>query len=70
MEEIPLIKIIFGIISSSFIFIGLIPYIRDIKLKKIQPHILSWAGWGGDYGYRIYSYDIRRFYGRCYAGGG
>jgi hypothetical protein len=47
MEEVSLTKIVFGVISSVFIFVGLIPYIRDIKLKKVQPHILSWAGWGG-----------------------
>lgn len=40
------IKAIFGILSSFFILIGGIPYLRDIHHKKAHPHILSWFGWG------------------------
>ncbi len=46
MQEITDTKIVFGILSSLFVFVGMIPYIRGIQKKKIQPHILSWLGWG------------------------
>lgn len=36
----------FGVISSLFILIGAIPYIRDIFKKQVHPHVLSWLGWG------------------------
>lgn len=39
------IKAIFGILSSLFILIGGIPYIRDIYKKQAHPHVLSWIGW-------------------------
>lgn len=40
------IKAVAGILSSIFVFLGLSSYIKDIVLKRIHPHILSWAGWG------------------------
>jgi len=40
------INVIFGILSAIFVFVGLIPYLRDIKNEKAHPHILSWTGWG------------------------
>ncbi len=36
----------FGIVSSLFILIGAIPYIKDIFKKQVRPHVLSWLGWG------------------------
>ena len=39
------IKIIFGISSVVFTFLGLVPYFFDIKKKEIHPHNLSWLGW-------------------------
>lgn len=40
------IKAIFGILSSIFVLLGAIPYLRDIHKNKAHPHILSWIGWG------------------------
>jgi hypothetical protein len=37
---------VFGIIASLFILVGFFPYIRDIYRKNVQPHVLSWLGWG------------------------
>jgi hypothetical protein len=39
------IKAIFGILSSIFAVLGVMPYIRDIHNGKVHPHILSWTGW-------------------------
>lgn len=39
------IKAIFGILSSIFVLLGGIPYIKDIYKEKVNPHILSWLGW-------------------------
>jgi len=39
------IKAFFGILSSIFVLVGGIPYLRDIYNKKAHPHILSWIGW-------------------------
>ncbi len=39
------LKIIFGISSAFFTFLGLAPYFLDIKKKEIHPHNLSWLGW-------------------------
>lgn len=39
-------KATFGILSSIAILIGGLPYLNDIRLKRIKPHILSWLGWG------------------------
>lgn len=39
------IKEIFGLLSAIVLLIGGLPYLRDIWLKKIHPHILSWLGW-------------------------
>ena len=40
------LKAIFGILSSIFVLIGGVPYIKDIYYKKAHPHVLSWTGWG------------------------
>ena len=40
------INIFFGILSAVFVFFGFVPYVLDIKNKKVRPHILSWVGWG------------------------
>jgi len=39
------IKAIFGILSSIFVLIGGIPYLRDIQQRQARPHVLSWLGW-------------------------
>lgn len=39
-------KATFGILSSLAILIGGLPYLNDIRLKRIKPHVLSWLGWG------------------------
>jgi hypothetical protein len=39
------IKAIFGVLSSIILIIGGVPYLKDIYNKKVNPHILSWAGW-------------------------
>ena len=39
------IKAIFGILSASFTFAGLIPYFWNIHKREIYPHNLSWLGW-------------------------
>lgn len=39
-------KAIFGILSGIFVLLGILPYIRDIHLRKAHPHVLSWLGWG------------------------
>ena len=39
------VKALFGILSSFFIIIGGIPYIKDIHQGKAHPHVLSWLGW-------------------------
>jgi len=44
--ELILLKAIFGILSSTAIFVGGIPYINDIIKRRVKPHILSWLGWG------------------------
>ena len=44
--EFILLKAIFGILSSTTIFVGGIPYINDIIKRRVKPHILSWLGWG------------------------
>ncbi|MEK7194585.1 MAG: hypothetical protein AAB660_02770 [Patescibacteria group bacterium] len=38
-------KAIFGILSSAFVLLGALPYIRDIHKGKAHPHVLSWLGW-------------------------
>ncbi len=40
------IKAIFGILSGIFVLLGILPYIKDIHLRKAHPHVLSWIGWG------------------------
>jgi len=36
---------LFGSLSSFFVLLGGIPYLKDIHQKKVQPHVLSWLGW-------------------------
>ena len=36
---------IFGTLSALAILIGAGPYLKDIYLRKVQPHVLSWLGW-------------------------
>jgi hypothetical protein len=38
-------KLILGILSSVFVLIGALPYLKDIKHKKAKPQVLSWLGW-------------------------
>jgi hypothetical protein len=39
------LKPIFGILSSIFVIIGGIPYLKDIYKGDAHPHVLSWLGW-------------------------
>lgn len=39
------IKNVLGIIATFLVFIGYIPYIRDIVRGKTKPHIYSWFLW-------------------------
>jgi hypothetical protein len=39
------IQAIFGILSSIFVLIGGIPYLKDIHKGDAHPHVLSWIGW-------------------------
>lgn len=39
------IKAIFGILSSIFVLVGVLPYIKDIHKGDVRPHVLSWFGW-------------------------
>ncbi len=39
------LKPLFGILSSIFVIIGGIPYLRDIHKRDAHPHVLSWLGW-------------------------
>ncbi|ETB63884.1 TPA: hypothetical protein DIC38_01885 [Candidatus Nomurabacteria bacterium] len=39
------IKILFGILSAVFTFLGIVPYFFSIHKKEIHPHNLSWLGW-------------------------
>lgn len=39
------IKALFGILSSIFILVGGIPYLKDIYKKQAHPHVLSWIEW-------------------------
>lgn len=43
--EILLSKAVFGILSSVFVLLGGLPYLRDIHQKRANPHVLSWLGW-------------------------
>lgn len=38
--------VIFGALSTIFILVGALPYIRDVINKDAHPHVLSWLGWG------------------------
>jgi hypothetical protein len=40
------LKAIFGILSSLAILAGALPYLKDIHLRQVHPHVLSWIGWG------------------------
>lgn len=39
------IKFVFGLLSTFFVFAGLIPYFLNIHKRIIYPHNLSWLGW-------------------------
>jgi hypothetical protein len=39
------LKPIFGILSSIFVLLGGIPYLKDIYRGDAHPHVLSWLGW-------------------------
>lgn len=45
VENISQIKSIVGIIATVLVFIGYIPYIKDILKGKTKPHIYSWFLW-------------------------
>lgn len=36
---------VFGSLSALAILVGAGPYIQDIYLKRVRPHVLSWLGW-------------------------
>jgi hypothetical protein len=40
------IKGILGIIAIFLTFIAFVPYVRDILLDKVRPHVFSWVIWG------------------------
>src|SRR3989338_4313881 len=40
------LKSIIGVIATVLVFIGYVPYIRDIISGKTKPHIFSWFLWG------------------------
>ncbi|MFA5010302.1 MAG: hypothetical protein WC553_03740 [Patescibacteria group bacterium] len=44
--ELLLSKATFGILSSAFVLVGCVPYLNDIIKRRVNPHILSWIGWG------------------------
>ena len=39
------IKVLFGVLSAIFTFLGLVPYFLSIHKKEVYPHNLSWLGW-------------------------
>ena len=39
------IKTVIGLVATSLVFIGYIPYFRDIVNRKTKPHIYSWFIW-------------------------
>src|SRR5262245_8908782 len=41
----PEIKNVIGIIAVLLVFIGYIPYLRDIIKRKTIPHVYSWFLW-------------------------
>jgi len=45
MQDID-IKNLFGSLAVILSFAGYAPYLRDLYLKRIQPHIFSWFLWG------------------------
>lgn len=38
-------KAVFGTLSSFFVLLGGLPYLKDIYKGKAHPHVLSWLGW-------------------------
>ena len=40
------LKSIIGIIATFLVFVGYIPYIKDILANKTKPHLYSWFLWG------------------------
>ncbi len=43
--ETTTLKEILTILSIALIFVGYIPYIRDIFRGKTHPHVFSWIVW-------------------------
>ncbi len=41
-----LAKTILGYVATLLVFIGYIPYIKDVVAGKTKPHIYSWILWG------------------------
>ena len=39
-------KNVLGIVATILVFLGYIPYIRDIVKGKTKPHVYSWFLWG------------------------
>lgn len=40
------IKSVIGIVAVILVFIGYIPYLRDVWKRKTTPHLYSWFLWG------------------------
>lgn len=40
------IKILFAVLATLAELFGLLPYIKEVVLKKIQPHPYTWLIWG------------------------
>ena len=38
-------KFIIAIFSAVFLFVGYIPYFRDVFYKKTKPHLYTWLIW-------------------------
>jgi len=43
MEQI---KSILGVVATGLVFLGYVPYLRDIVRGKTKPHMYSWFLWG------------------------
>ncbi|MCA9352568.1 hypothetical protein KC901_00085 [Patescibacteria group bacterium] len=39
-------KLVFTILAIVPYFIGFFPYLKDIHTRRVQPHVMSWIGWG------------------------
>jgi len=51
------IKNTIGILATIFVFLGYIPYLRDIRKGKTKPHIYSWFV-GGFVGFIIFALQV------------